>query len=633
MEQASSHSRILKFGVFEVDLEARELRKSGMRQKLTGQPFQVLQLLLEHPHEIVTRDELRQRIWPQDTFVDYDLALKKAVNRIREVLGDSAESPRFVETIPRHGYRFIGFLYGTSRNSPQETSVTTTKAVTTSHGHFRVLTLGALGLMLVGGFLFGLDIGGLRSRLLLRLYPPPAIHSLAVLPLQNLSDDPAQEYFSDGMTDALITDLAQIATLKVISRTSTTQYKQAKKTLPEIARELNVDGIIEGTVQRSGDSVRITAQLIHGPSDKHIWANSYERKMSDVFALERDVTEDIARQVQARLTPNNPLEQAKPRSIDPRAHDAYLKGKLYFDNYIDLGKSAAFFEEAIRVDPNYAAAYGALAQVYLILGEAPYDVLSPREADRRARMAAQRALELDPSLAQAHAALGLAARNFDWDLRTAEREYRLALELNPNDPSAHELLGTVFMIEGKTKEALEEGQRSLDLDPVSPGCHAFVAQAYYYEGDYDKAIEQARHIVEIQPRFIQALYWLGSAYREKKMYKEAIEQFRLAREASGNNPAMVMGYGHAQAMAGNPAEARAALHLLDLRREKQHVPGIYYAGLYIGLRDYAKAIKYLNEAYEERNDRLIYLGVDPMLNPLRSEPRFKELLRRVGLRQ
>jgi TolB-like protein/Tfp pilus assembly protein PilF len=462
---------------------------------------------------------------------------------------------------------------------------------------------------------------------------PPAIHSLAVLPLQNLSDDPAQEYFSDGMTDALITDLAQIGSLKVISRTSTMQYKQTKKPLPEIARELNVDGIIEGTVQRSGDRVRITAQLIYGPSDKHIWANSYERDMRDMFALERDVTEDIARQVRARLTANNQAERAQPPSINPRAHDAYLKGKLYLNNRSNLSESLSLFEEAIHEEPNYAAAYAELARVYVILGESPYDVMLPREANRRGREAAQHALELDPSLADAHAGLGLAAFSFDWDLPAAEREYRLALELNPNDPTVHEWLGLLFMAQGKTKEALEEGERSLDLDPVSPACHAFMAQAYYYAGDYDKAIEQAHHIVEIQPRFIQARYWLGSAYREKKMYKEAIEQFRLAREASGDNAAMVTAYAYAQAIAGDRTAARTALRALEARRQQQYVPALYLAAINLGLGDNAKAMKYLNDAYEERSDRMVYLRVEPMVNSLRSDPRFKDLLRRVGLPQ
>jgi eukaryotic-like serine/threonine-protein kinase len=457
--------------------------------------------------------------------------------------------------------------------------------------------------------------------------PLPEKTRLAVLPFQNLSGDAGQDFFSSGLTDELITQLGRLnpSRLGVIASASSNLVRG--KPISEIGRELNVQYVVEGSVRRSGNQVRIDIQLIQASDETHIWANSYSRDLTDVLRVQSEVSEAVARQIPANLHLASLPQQP---SVNPQAHDAYLKGKLYLDNRSDLGKSLALFQEAIDDDPNYAAAYASLALVYTDLGEAPYDVLPPREANSKARVAAEHALQLDASLAQAHAALGLVASN-EWDLRSAEREYRQALELDPNDSSVHEWLGILLMVEEKTKEALEEGQRSLDLDPVSPACHAFMAQAYYYAGDYDKSIEQARHIVEIQPRFIQARYWLGSAYGEKKMYKEAIEQFRLAREASGDNSAMVMAYGYTQALAGNPAEAHASLSQLEARSKQQYVPAIYFAGIYLGLGDKPNSMKYLNQAYEEHSDRLIYFGIEPMVNSMRSDPEFQVLLGKIGL--
>lgn len=460
-----------------------------------------------------------------------------------------------------------------------------------------------------------------------KVRPVPERIRVAVLPFQNLSGDAGQDFFSSGLTDELITQLGRLnpSRLGVIASTSSNMVRG--KPISQIGRELNVQYVVEGSVRRGGNQVRVDVQLIQTSDETNIWANSYSRDLMDVLRVQSEVSEAVARQIPANLhftsLPEQPL-------VNPEAHDAYLKGKLYLDNRSDLGKSLALFQEAINDDPNYAAAYSSLSLVYSLLGESPYDALLPREANRKAREAAEHALELDPSLAQAHAALGLTASD-DWDFRSAEREYRLALELDPNDSSVHEWLGNILMVEGKTKEAQEEGQRSLELDPVSPACHAFIAEAYYYAGDYDRAIEQARHIVEIQPRFIQARYWLGSAYREKRMYKESLEQFRLAREASGDNSAMVTAYGYTQALAGNPAEAHAILSLLEGRSKHQYVPALYFAAIYLGLRDKPNSMKYLNQAYEEHSDRLIYFRMEPMVNSMRSDPEFQGLLRKIGL--
>ncbi|MDP9161488.1 MAG: protein kinase [Acidobacteriota bacterium] len=461
-----------------------------------------------------------------------------------------------------------------------------------------------------------------------RTPPVPEKIRIAILPFQNLSGDSTQDFLRSGMTDELITQLGRLnpERLGVIASASSNIVRD--KPIPEVSRVLNVQYVVEGSVRRNGDQIRIDVQLIQAVDETHIWANSYTRKMTDVLRVQSDVSEAVARQIPANLH-FSPL--AAPPSVNPQAHDSYLKAKLYWNSRTDIAKSVALFEEAIRIDPNYAAAYAALANAYVTLGDEPYDGILPREANRKAQAAAQRALELDSSLAEAHDALGNAAADYDYDLRTAEREYRSALELNPNDPSVHEWLGIVFMLQGKTKEALEEARLCLDLDPVSPAGHTLVAEIFYYMREYDKTIEEARRILDVHPYHLQARYFLGSAFLQKKMYAQAIEQFRVARQTSGDNSAMVMAYGYAQGVAGNFAQARAALQVLEFRRQTQYVPAIYFAGIYVGLNELATAMKYLHEAYDTRNDRVLYLGIDPMTDPLRSDPDFQALLNKIGL--
>jgi len=432
LEGASRPTRVLKFGVFEVDLESAELRKSGMRQRLAGQPFRVLQLLLERSQEIVTREELRERIWPQDTFVDYDLALKKAVNRLREVLGDSAESPRFIETIPRRGYRFIAPLAANGDTGSVAESAAAKKPWWSRRSLQIgiVLGLGAAALLLALLALLPDRFAWRRSA----ATATPAIRSLAVLPLENLSGDPGQEYFSDGMTDALITELAQIGSLKVISRTSSMRYRQTRKSLPEIARELNVDGIVEGTVQRSGQRVRITAQFVQAASDKHLWAGSFERDTRDVFALERDIAEEISGRVQAKLTTPAHTPLAQPRPVNPKVLEAYLQGNYSLTRFTRGAgdeakrKAAEYFQQAIDADPQFAPAYVGLFRTHS-------DLLWPSKQDADiAGRAAERAVELDPNLADARDILGDVKLSRDWDFGGAEQEYRRAIALNPTTP-------------------------------------------------------------------------------------------------------------------------------------------------------------------------------------------------------
>src|SRR5215469_16286680 len=394
----ASKPTLLSFGTFKVDLKTSELRKAGTKQKLAPQPFQVLQALLERPGEVVTREQLRDLLWPDHTYVDYDLALKKAINRLREVLGDSAGSPHFIETVPRQGYRFLGQVQavGSSTRSP-----------TSPVGVHWKLTVG-LTCAIAAGLIFAFNVGKLRTRIF-AYSRPVEIRSIAVLPLENLSHDSNQEYFADGMTDALITDLAQIGSLKVISRTSSMQYKQLKKPLPEIARELNVDGIVEGTVQRSGDRVRITGQLIDATHDRHLWAASYEHDLKDVLALQDEVARAIAGEIRVKLKPEEASRLTHARAVDPDVYESYLKGRYFFERWNADGRRKAldYFRQAVARDPGFPPAYSGLADT-LEMRSYFNESMGPEERTN-AIAAAQEALRLDNSFADAHASLGMAS--------------------------------------------------------------------------------------------------------------------------------------------------------------------------------------------------------------------------------
>jgi TolB-like protein/DNA-binding winged helix-turn-helix (wHTH) protein/tetratricopeptide (TPR) repeat protein len=630
MEQAPSKFRVLRFGVFEVDLDRGELRKSGMLLKLVGQPFQVLQLLLERPHEVVARDELRRRLWPDDTFVDYDLALKRIINRLREVLGDSAENPRFIETIPRRGYRFIAAVNENGVATPSlEDRPEAGKTVEArwSRSSLRIITALSLGVAALLLAVFGPR--DLWQRLLGK-NTVPQIRSLAVLPLQNLSPDPAQEYFSDGMTDALITDLAQISSVKVISRTSSMQYRQTKKSLPEIASELNVDGIIEGTVQRSGDRVRITAQLIHGPSDKHLWANSYERDTRDIFALERDLTEEIARQIQARLTAPKQAPLPQPRAVDPKVLEAYVQGNYHLHGRGHGGgdeeqrKAQAYFQEAIDADPNFAPAYIGLADAH--------DVLSEPSSDDSVlmRRAAEKAVALAPTSSDAWTALG-GAKGEDWDWKGAEQDFRRALALNPNNAQAHDYLGGLLDIMGHLDEGWKESQLAQELDPNQD----HLADALYQRGRYDPAIEIRQRISLRDPGDGYNHYALAMNYAQKGMYKQFAEQLETAFTLYGL-PENASRLKRAYAKSGSQGALQQwAKDLEHLGATKQlYFPGVL-AQLYATLGEKDRAFYWLEEYRQHHDlataDPTIYFKTDPWFAPIRSDPRFSDFLRRVGL--
>jgi TolB-like protein/tetratricopeptide (TPR) repeat protein len=463
---------------------------------------------------------------------------------------------------------------------------------------------------------------------------------IVVLPFNYTSGDSKPDYITVGLADVIRTKLGQLDPphLGVIAATSSRIV--AKQAIPDIGRTLNVKYVLEGSVQRAGNQVRIDVQLIQVSDETHLWADSFTRELSDVLQVESDVSAAIARQILVTL-PVPPAPRPTPSFTRGTVHastpeiansrHAYHQGKFAYGSRGDLRSSIVFFEQAIRDDPSYAEAYAGLAQATAILGQAPNDGIPPREAKPQAREFAQRALQLNPRLAEAHAILGNMAMSYDWDLPTAERELRRAIELNANDPTAHEWYCHLLIVEGRNAEALTEARQALDLDPVAPLFHDVVAETYYFGRSYDAAMEEARQVVKLHPGDLSAQFWLGSAYREKKMYPQAIETFQHARQLSGDNPAMIMAYGHTQALAGNVGEARAALRKLEQLAGTRFVPNLYPAAIHVGLGENDEAFRLLDLAYQERIDRLVYLNVDPMADPIRSDPRFAQLMAKIGL--
>jgi len=462
---------------------------------------------------------------------------------------------------------------------------------------------------------------------------------IAVLPFNYTSGDSKPDYITVGLADVIRTKLGQLDPphLGVIAATSSKIV--ANQTIPDIGRTLNVKYVLEGGVQRAGNQVRIDVKLIQVSDATHLWADSFTRELSDVLQVESDVSAAIARQVLATL-PAPPSPQLPP-SLPPetvhasspeiaKSRHAYHQGKFAYGSRGDLRGSIVFFEQAIHDDPSYGEAYAGLAEATAILGQAPNDGIPPREAKPKAQQAAQRALQLNPRLAEAHAVLGNMAMSYDWDLTTAEKELRRAIELNPNDPIAHEWYCHLLIVEGRNAEALTEVRQALDLDPVNPLFHTVLAETYYYGREYDAAIDEAQQVVTLHPDFPLAQFWLGSAYREKKMYPQAVETFQRARQLSGDNPAMLMEYGHTQALAGNVQEARAALQKLQQLAGTRFVPSLYPAAIHVGLGEADEAFRLLELAYQERIDRLVYLNVDPMADPIRPDPRFAQLMAKIG---
>jgi TolB-like protein/Tfp pilus assembly protein PilF len=575
-ELRRARNRAFQFGVFEVNLRAGELRKRGVKVKLQEQPLQVLQILLENPGEVVTREEMQRRIWPADTFVDFDHGLNNAIRRLREALGDSADTPRYIETLSRRGYRFIGSM-GT-----------------------------------------------------LQISSPAPIRSLAVLPLENLSHDPQQEYFAEGLTEALITTLAKIGELRVVSRTSAMLYKGVRKPLREIARELEVDAIVEGTVLRAGRRVRITAQLIDAPKEAHLWAESYERDLHDVLSLQAELAQAIAREVQVKLTPQEQAQIAQVHRVDPEAYEAYLKGRFFWNRRRggEIGRAVRYFQEAITKDPSYASAYAGFADCVSALGH--WDLVSPDEGCGRGKELAVQALQMDRGLAEAHASLAFATMFYDYDFVVAEKEFERSIELNPQYATAHAWFGLYLCLMGCYEEGYIELQRAIRLEPFSIMMHVILAYVHLCDRRNDQAIEVYEKALELDPNFAHAYTGLGIAYLKKAMPDPAIASHRRAVELSQGGSFFVTFLGSAYAAGGYRDEAQQILKQLQDRARQEYVTPYGVSRILAALGEKDEALDWLEKGYQERAAGMAYLMVDWGFDNLRSHPRFQDLLRRMN---
>jgi TolB-like protein/DNA-binding winged helix-turn-helix (wHTH) protein/Tfp pilus assembly protein PilF len=624
----------LRFDGFELDVRAGELRKNGVKLRLRGQPLQVLEILLERAGDMVTREELQARIWPADTFVDFDHGIHNAIARIREALGDSAETPRYIETLPRRGYRFIGRVEDFpalrlvpetgDRNGGQMVALSRAARTTRSNTRAALVIVSAVCVLILGGWWLSQ-----RSKAKAGLAP---IRSIAVLPLQNLSGDPSEEFFADGMTDQLITDLAGVGSLRVISRTSVMPYKGVKKTLPQIARELNVDAIVEGSVIRSGQRVRVTSQLIQAETDRHLWAETYDRDLGDILKLQGELAGAIAQQVRAQLTPTQEAQLRSAQAVNPAAYEAYLKGRLYFTNGFtkpdSLRKAQGYFEESMQIDPNFALAYAGLADTYVYLAFA--GALQRDQAYRSAKKSLAKALELDDSIGEAHDTLGVLSSDFDWDWDAADREFNRAIALSPNYSCAHEDRATFLAVVGRRAETLAEIAKIDQLDYGFSAAHV-ESWTYYVLRDYPRLIEASRRGLLLDPQDWYQHYTLGVGYEATGKLQEAIVEYQKAIEMSGGSQGVVA-LAHAYRAVGRKAEADKILHDFERKVKATSASPYTMATIYATLGENDKAFEFLIKAYSEKSLEIpSSLRSDPLLDSLRPDPRFQNLLQRLGL--
>jgi TolB-like protein/DNA-binding winged helix-turn-helix (wHTH) protein/Flp pilus assembly protein TadD len=621
MQSPRPPTDIVHFGIFQIDLKARELHKAGVKVKLQEQPFRVLALLVDRAGQVVTREELQHKIWPTDAYVAFDQGLNNAIKKVRDALRDSADSPRFIETLARHGYRFVAPV-GPAPQRPSEPSQVRFGS--------RTLRKAALIGLASASLLAALAYGTWYASTM-RAGPPAAKVILAVLPFDNLSRDPDQEFFSDGLTEEMIAQLGKLnpERLTVISRGSVAKYKDSRLPANQIGGELHADYLVQGSVRRASDRVRITVQLIQVRDQTDLWAESYDRELKDILTLQDSVSRTIANQIHITLTPG---QQTRPRggNLDPEAYEAYLKGRYYWNKRTadGLQKALIYFEQAINKDPTYGAAYSGLADCNS--GLAWHGFKSPAEALPAANAAALKAIEIDPRSAEAHASLGLVLTH-RWDWAEAEAEFKQALQLDPRYANAHHWYGDYLSIMGRHDEALLEARQALVLDPLNLMISTWVGRRYYLAHKYEAAIEQGRNTVELDASFAAAHLLLGEDYVQVGQHEQGLTELQTAANLSGNSPLYLAQVAVAQASAGRKPEALQIVAQLQTISSTRYVSPYGLAQIFAALSDKDQTFKWLQIAYDDRAVWMSYLAVDPVFDSFRSDQRFQDLLRRVRL--
>ena len=661
---ASAAGGRYRFGLFEIDGRTGELRKQGTRLRLRGRPIDILLILLASPSQVVTREELRAKLWPADTFVDFDHGLHSAVNRLREALGDSADNPRFIETLPRKGYRFIAPVTSVALESaipvvaepprvvapvheprptsdeaaarPEGSPVSVAKrddpaavqmaAASRSNspqrrGWMIAAALAAITALAVAGTVVWRAGGG-----------PAGKMTIAVLPFENLSGDPQQDYFSDGVTEEMIAELGMLQPerLVVIGRTTSMLYKGARKTIGEIGQELGATYLLEGSVRRSANRVRITAQLVDTASMTNLWAESYERDVTDVLRIQSDVAQQIGRSLALAL--NASARPAGKRSSSFAAYEHYMRGRFFRELATEDGarKALEHYERAIAEDPGYAAAYAGIADAYRLLGAPGWEVDSPSLLLSRAKMSVERALALDPTLPEAHAVVAMIRFNYDWDLDGAERAIREALRLNPSFAQAHQYYSSILTAMKRPDEAIAAAQRAMELDPLAPTASTSLGVRYYYASRPVDAIDQFKKTLEVTPGFPVAHWGLAQCYRLQGRLADHIDQLKSAVQLSGNSAYMRAHLAYGYAVAGDRAQAEAMRHELQRESEGRYLAPYHMALIAAGLRETDEAVRWLEKAFADRSGWLMFLPVEPEFDAIRQAPGFQRLLTRVS---
>ncbi len=621
---------LIRFGEFSLDCDRYELLYADRPVKLEKNPMELLILLVSKDGNLVTRQEIIKHLWGDDVFVDTEHGINTAVRKIRQALKDDPDKPRFVQTVTGKGYRFV-FVGERTNGGPAGAPILAEKTTPEAAApdppviarrrrkQWQVAGLAATALFLISGASLAFNVAGERDRLFVSSHIPP-IHSVAVLPLVNLSGDPSQDYYADGMTDEVITMLAKNSSLRVVSRTSIMQYKGVNRPVRDIAKELGVEGILEGSLERSGNHLHMTVQLIYAPTDAHIWAESYDRDLNQAYALPTEVSQTIAKQVKA---PGGVRQTNRP--INPAARDAYLRGRFAWFHG-DMPHAQQYFEQALQLQPDYAAAWSGLADAYT---ERAVDGICPAvEVKEKAEEAARKAVELDSSVSEAHKALAAVHLFFGWDWNQADGELRRAIELDPSNAEAHHLYSYALTVNQRLDDALQEQMRSLELDPFARSWA--LGRTYIGRRDYDAAIKDLSSRTELQATEPGLHFMMSDARWLKGQWNESEQELEKGLQLSGRaNVAAALHKAYRDG--GEKAVEQWKVHEIRDRARKRYVSPLDVAEQYAHLGMKLETLTFLEEAYRQRSPWLIFLQNEPVYDFLHSDPRYQAIVREIGL--